>query len=109
MTSHGLTDEQARWAPTVSTLSIGGPIKHVTTMEYAWTQQVIAVPELLPNDPWSLEGMMVTLAHRDGQFVMRDDDTLESLLDALTAQNAAAVRLLAETDLDDVVKVPPHI
>ena len=68
VTSHGLTDEQARCAPTVSTLSIGGLIKHVTTMEYAWTQQVIAVPELLPNDPWSSEGMMVTLAHRDGQY-----------------------------------------
>ena len=40
--SHGLTDEQARSTPTVSTLCIGGLIKHVTTMEYAWTLQVAA-------------------------------------------------------------------
>jgi hypothetical protein len=40
VTSYGLTDEQARCIPTVSSFCIGGLIKHVTTMEYAWTQQV---------------------------------------------------------------------
>jgi hypothetical protein len=40
--SRGLTDEQARRTPTTSTLCIGGLIKHVTTMECAWTQQVPA-------------------------------------------------------------------
>ena len=31
--AHGLTDEQARATPTVSALSIGGLIKHVTGMQ----------------------------------------------------------------------------
>jgi len=50
VTSYGLTDEQARCNPTASNLCIGGLIKHVTTMEYAWTQQVLAPPDL-PQDP----------------------------------------------------------
>jgi Protein of unknown function (DUF664) len=48
--SRGLTDEQARSTPTTSTLCIGGLIKHVTTMEYAWTRQV-ASGEASPDDP----------------------------------------------------------
>ena len=34
--AYGLTDEQARQAPTVSTLTIGGLVKHVTAMEQSW-------------------------------------------------------------------------
>ncbi|HWM02635.1 MAG TPA: DUF664 domain-containing protein, partial [Actinophytocola sp.] len=33
LTAHGLTDEQARAAPTASPLSVGGLIKHVTAAE----------------------------------------------------------------------------
>jgi hypothetical protein len=36
LTSHGLTDEQARAAPTVSELSVGGLIKHAVTVERNW-------------------------------------------------------------------------
>jgi hypothetical protein len=48
--SNGLTDEQARSSPTVSPLSIGGLIKHLTAVQYAWTQQVAVEPELLRGD-----------------------------------------------------------
>lgn len=109
VTAYGLTDEQARCTPTASALSIGGLIKHVTTMEYAWTQQVVAAPARLQNDPWSLQGMMVTWALREQQFVMRPDDTLEELLESLKAQNAASMQVFAEVDLGDVVEVPVHI
>src|SRR3954465_10579876 len=34
--AYGLTDEQARLAPTVSSLTIGGLIKHVTAVERNW-------------------------------------------------------------------------
>ena len=37
----GLTDEQARLAPTPSTLSIGGLVKHVTEMERGWIDMVL--------------------------------------------------------------------
>jgi uncharacterized damage-inducible protein DinB len=108
VTSFGLTDEEARRTPTASRLCIGGLIKHVTTMEYAWMQQVLAPPDL-PQDPWSLEGMMVTWAHREQQFVMRDDDTLNGLLETLREQNAATMRILSDADLDATVQVPNHI
>lgn len=38
VTASGLTDEQARLAPTASVLTIGGLIKHVCHTEQAWTR-----------------------------------------------------------------------
>ena len=43
----GLTDEQASATPTVSALSIGGLIKHVTSCQRGWMARVAAAPELL--------------------------------------------------------------
>ncbi len=104
--SDGLTDEQARSTPTISTLSIGGLIKHVTVVEYAWTQQVAVAPELLVNDPWSLEGMM---SHREEQHVMHDDESLAELLTAFDAQNTVTIRVFSEGDLDATIVVPEHV
>jgi uncharacterized damage-inducible protein DinB len=104
--SDGLTDEQARSTPTVSTLSIGGLIKHVTVVAHAWTQQVTAEPERLLDDPWSLVGMM---SHRDEQHVMRDDESLAELLAALDAQTTETLRAFAEIDLDSTIDVPEHV
>lgn len=39
--AHGLTDEQARATPTVSTLSVGGLIKHVASTERSWIDIVL--------------------------------------------------------------------
>lgn len=104
--AHGLTDDQARSTPTVSTLCIGGLIKHVTVVAYAWTQQVLADPEQLRDDPWSLVGMV---SHREEQHVMRDDDSLAGLLAALQAQTAETVRVFSEIDLDATMVVPEHV
>jgi uncharacterized damage-inducible protein DinB len=104
--ANGLTDEQSRSTPTVSTLSIGGLIKHVTVVEYAWTQQVAVSPELLMDDPWSLVGMM---SHREEQHVMHDDESLAQLLTAFEAQNAETLRVFSEADLDAMIVVPEHI
>jgi uncharacterized damage-inducible protein DinB len=38
VTAAGLTDEQARATPTVSSLSIGGLVKHLTATEDAWAR-----------------------------------------------------------------------
>ena len=38
----GLTDEQARSTPSVSALSIGGLIKHVTGCQRGWMERVAA-------------------------------------------------------------------
>ena len=103
--SHGLTDEQARCTPTVSALSIGGLIKHVTTMEYGWTQPVTS-EDLRPDDPRSLLGMMADLAD---PHTFHDDESLDSLLEAYKAQNAETLRVFAEADLDATIVVPDHI
>jgi uncharacterized damage-inducible protein DinB len=102
----GLTDEQARSTPTVSALSIGGLIKHVTVVAYAWTQQVAVAPELLLNDPWSLVGMM---SHREEQHVLREDESLAELLAAFEAQTAATLQVYSETDLNATIVVPEHV
>jgi uncharacterized damage-inducible protein DinB len=104
--SYGLTDEQARCTPTVSTLCIGGLIKHVTTMEYAWTQQVAAASDTLTQDPRSLVGMMADLAD---QYVVHDEGSLEKLLTAFRAQTSETLRVFTEVDLDATFDVPDHI
>src|SRR6476620_6897846 len=40
-TVRGLTDEQARLTPTVSSLSLGGLVKHVTAVERQWATFVV--------------------------------------------------------------------
>jgi uncharacterized damage-inducible protein DinB len=103
--SHGLTDEQARCTPTVSTLCIGALIKHVTTMQYSWTRSVTS-EDLRPDDPRSLLGMMADLAD---QHTFHDDENLDSLLEAYKAQNAETLRVFAEADLDATIVAPDHI
>jgi hypothetical protein len=104
--SYGLTDEQARSTPTVSALSIGGLIKHVAGMQFAWAQRVSAAPDFPPPDPRSIEAQM---ADYSDQYVMRDDETLAGLLRALEAQNAETLKIFTETDLDAPVPVPHHV
>jgi uncharacterized damage-inducible protein DinB len=105
--SHGLTDEKARCTPTVSKLCISGLIKHVTTMEYAWTLPVAAPSEpFAAQDPRSLVGMMADLEDKE---TVHDDESLDGLLATYRAQNAETIRVFADADLDETVEVPPHI
>jgi uncharacterized damage-inducible protein DinB len=103
--SHGLTDERARCTPTASTLCIGALIKHVTTMQYAWTKHV-ASGNLLPGDPRSLVGMMADLAD---QHTVHDDERLDGLLAAYRTQNAETLRVFTDADLDATIVVPDHL
>ena len=75
--SYGLTDEQARSAPSVSALSIGGLIKHVTGMQRNWMARVAAAPGAPPKDARPLEQIAKDFAD---QHVMRHDETLAGLL-----------------------------
>jgi hypothetical protein len=104
--AYGLTDEQARSAPSVSALSIGGLIKHATGVQHGWAQRAAAAPELVPPDPRPMEEVMKEYAD---QYVMRDDETLDDLLDALRAENAAVLELFAHVDLDTPVPVPQDV
>src|SRR4051794_40621957 len=72
-TAQGLTDEQARLTPTVSVLSVGGLIKHVTAVEDNWARFVVDGP--------AAEGPMdeaAYAAHAAG-FRMEEGETLAAL------------------------------
>ncbi|MDP9165651.1 MAG: DinB family protein [Actinomycetota bacterium] len=99
----GLTDDQARATPTVSALSIGALIKHVTGCQRSWMQRVAAAPEPPPADDRSMEDRQAEYAD---EFMMRSDETLASILDRFAAQNADTLRTLEAADLDAPVPVP---
>ncbi|WP_319435044.1 DinB family protein [Mycobacterium sp. RTGN5] len=101
--AYGLTDDQARSTPTVSALSIGGLIKHVTGVQRSWMERVAAAPHEPPTDDRPFEERA---AEYQDDHVMRSDETLAKLLDALTRQNADSLRLVETVDLDAAVPVP---
>lgn len=100
-TVRGLSDEAARSRPTVSELTLGGLVKHVTSVEKTWADFVVDGPAPQPdwaNIDWSNPPAEV-LAHQDG-FRMRDDETLEGLLAAYDEVAAATDELVRTVDLD---------
>jgi hypothetical protein len=104
--AYGLTDEQARSTPSASALSVGGLIKHATAVQKGWMDRVTAAPDFPPHDERPMEELMAEYAD---QYVMRDDETLEQVLDGLRAQNAETLRIFAEADLDTPVPVPHDV
>lgn len=104
--SHGLTDEQARCAPSVSALSIGGLVKHATAMQRSWMGRVAAAPGAPPKDPRPFGQIAQEFAD---QHVMRPDETLDGLLRAFEEQNAETLALVETADLDAAVPVPKDI
>jgi uncharacterized damage-inducible protein DinB len=101
--AYGLTDEEARSAPSVSELSIGGLIKHATGVQRSWMQRVSSAPDVPAPDNRPFEERA---AEYQDEYVMREDETLGDLLAALKAQNADTLRIFAESDLDTPVPVP---
>lgn len=101
--AYGLTDEQARSTPSVSSLSIGGLIKHATGVQKGWMARVAAAPDVPPKDERPFEERA---AEYQDEHRMREDETLADLLAALKAQNAETLRIFDEADLDTPVPVP---
>lgn len=102
----GLTDEQARSAPSVSALSIGGLIKHVTTCQKAWMDRVAAAPDLTEADKRPMEEQS---GDYQDDFVMREDETLAEVLARFDEQNAETLRLIDSADLGAAVPIPQHV
>lgn len=102
----GLTDEQARSAPSVSSLSIGGLIKHVTLCQAGWMERVASAPELTVSDT---RPMAEQAADYGDEFVMGPGETLADILAAFDEQNAETIRLIEESDLAAAVPVPPGV
>jgi hypothetical protein len=88
-TVQGLTDEQAGQRTTVSALCLGGIIKHVTAVEKGWTEFIVRGPKAIGGfDESSMQ------RHAAG-FIMGEDETLASLLEAYDAVAAHTEELVA--------------
>jgi Protein of unknown function (DUF664) len=99
--AYGLTDEQARMTPTVSSLSLGGLIKHVTGTERTWIDLAVQRPsDRSRNDQ--------EVGYGDA-FRLGPDETLAGVLAryADVAEETAAA--LATVTLDQPVPVPKGV
>ncbi|MBA2607574.1 MAG: DinB family protein [Actinobacteria bacterium] len=99
VTAFGLTDEQAKAAPTVSALSVGGIIKHVALTERHWMQRIVADREVAGME-----------AEYETGFTLLDGETLASTLafyDEVAGQTEDL--LVAEADLGRLVPIPTGV
>ncbi len=99
----GVSDEEARTRSTVSELTLGGLVKHVSQVEQNWATFVVEGPAEQPaidwaNVDWSDPPPEVA-AYADG-FRMLEDETLTGLLADYDAVAAATDELVATVDLD---------
>jgi uncharacterized damage-inducible protein DinB len=92
-TAQGLTDEQAASSPTVSALSIGGLIKHVTRVEGNWIR-------FIEEGTSAMEPNADTHENHEKNFRMEPGDTLEGLLARYHEVAAYTDKLVETVDLD---------
>lgn len=109
VTVQSLDDEQASATPTVSALSLGGLIKHVTAVEQQWTDFIVNGPADGPDVDWSnidwSNPPPEVLAYQDG-FRMVDGETLSGLIQAYDDNAALTDELVATVDLDGRQPLP---
>ncbi len=89
----GVSDEDARCAPTVSALSLLSLVKHSAIWERRWFQVIVAGrrfrgewPEVHPHD--------------ENAFLLDGDDTVETVVADYREQIAAAQEIVGTFDLD---------
>lgn len=95
---HGLTPRQASAAPSASSLSIGGLVRHVTGVQRGWLASAESAPDLPPATGGTDE-------YLDG-FTFREGDSLDDLLAAYDEVSAAVLDAVRRLDLDAPVPVP---
>ncbi|MFJ1761621.1 DinB family protein [Amycolatopsis sp. NPDC088138] len=101
LAAHGLTDEQARYAPTKSTLSVGGLIKHVASTEDGW----IDIALQLPQKPFGEARQDYEEAYRLGP-----EETLQSVLERYDEVAARTAEVIGRIDdLGRPVPVPKGV
>jgi uncharacterized damage-inducible protein DinB len=103
-TTRDLTDEQARARTTVSELTLGGLIKHVTDVERGWARFIVEGPTALGDASAMTEA---DWAKRADEFRLLESETLAGVLDAYEATAAATTELVAKLpDLDATQPLP---
>ena len=98
-TAQGLTDEQAASTPTVSALSIGGLIKHVTRVEGNWVK-------FIEEGTSAMEPNADTYENHTKNFQMQPGDTIEGLLARYQEVAAYTDKLVETVDLDLAHELP---
>jgi hypothetical protein len=90
----GISDELGRQAPTASSLSLIGLVKHAATWEQRWFQLAVAGrplpdgwPEILPEP-------------RDADLIVSETDTVADSIALYRAQIEKSKAITAATDLD---------
>lgn len=89
----GLSEQDARRASTVSSLSLLSIVKHSAVWERRWFQVIFA------GRP-DAGGWPAVRGEPDGTFALGDDDTVDSVVADYRVQSAASRDILAAGDLD---------
>jgi uncharacterized damage-inducible protein DinB len=100
LTAYGLADTEARLAPTASSLSVGGVIKHVTHTERHWME--IVTRRVAPFGPDS------ALAYEEG-FRLSETETLQDVLDEYAVVAGDTNSVVRSLSLDHPVPVPSEV
>lgn len=99
--AYGLTDDQARRAPTASSLTIGGLVKHVTAMEQSWLDLILQ-RETPAADASGADDY-------EAAFALGPGETLTGALAALDRVAAETADVVRGTPLDHPVPVPKGV
>ena len=104
--TQGLTDEQARLTPTVSALSVGGLVKHVTATVAEWLDFVEHGPQQ-PDEPIDFHNPdpAVYEVFANG-FRLLPDETLAVVLEQWQACCDRTDALVRSVDLDESHPLP---
>ena len=97
-----LTDEQAAATPTVSTLCLGGLVKHVAAVERQWAAFVVDGPASQPDVDWAAidwSDPPAFVQERADEFRMLEGETLAGVLAAYDDAAAATDELVRTVDL----------
>ncbi|QIK65529.1 DinB family protein [Nocardioides sp. HDW12B] len=102
VTVQGLSDEQAASRPTVSELSLGGLVKHVSATEAEWARFVVEGPATQPDMDWGSidwSNPPPEVLEYQNQFRMVEGDTLAGILARYDEVAAATDALVQRVDL----------
>lgn len=103
-TAQGLTDEQANTRSTVSALTVGGLIKHVTEVEQHWAD--FARNGGGEDTPAEIEYTPEMIARWENQFRLAEGETLAGVLAAYEKVAAGTDDLVRTLDLDAGYELP---
>jgi hypothetical protein len=101
LTARGLTDEQAGTRSTVSELTVGGIIKHVTQAERNWADFIVNGPARTTDDDgsWDLEDWLAG-------FRLLPGETLEQVVAGYDEAARRTDELVRTVDLDASQPLP---